>query len=145
MEVSFEEVKGKGYVTTVNGRDAIVINDSMEGSKAFTPTELLALGMSGCSSSDVLSILEKKKQNVTKYRCSVKYDKEPEHPKVLKNPEIHYEIWGEVDPEAAKRAVFLSLSKYCNVTITVIRAGIDVSYRISVNDQTIEEGPAPTQ
>lgn len=145
MEVSFEHVKGKGYVTTVKDRDKITFRDHTEELNLFSPTELLALGMSGCSSSDILSILEKKKQNVTKYRCSVNYDKETEHPKVLKNPIIHYELWGDIDPEAAKRAVFLSLSKYCNVTITVIRAGINVSYRISVNDKTVEEGPAPPQ
>lgn len=145
MEVSFEYVKGKGYVTTVADRDNISIRDHTDSTKAFSPTELLALGMSGCSSSDVLSILEKKQQNVAKYRCSVNYDKETEHPKVLKNPVIHYEFWGEVDPEAAKRSVFLSLSKYCNVTITVIRAGINVGYKISINDRVVEEGPAPKQ
>lgn len=143
MEVSFQHVKGKGYVTDVKDRNEFIFNDNSEGSKAFSPTEMLALSMGACSSSDVLSILEKKKQNVTEYRCSISYDREESHPRFIKNPVIHYQFWGEVEPESAKRSVFLSLSKYCNVTITVIRAGINVSYRISVNDKVIDEGPAP--
>ncbi len=145
MEVSFEQVKGKGFVTQVDGRDEIIFSDGAEGSTALSPTQLQVLGMGGCSSIDVLSILEKKKQNVTKYRCSVSYDKEPEHPKLLKNPIIHYELWGDIDPEAVKRSVFLSLSKYCNVTILAIKAGVNVSTRISINDEVVDESPAPKQ
>lgn len=143
MEVSFEQVKGKGYVTTVEGKDDLVINNNTEGSRAFFPTELLAIAMGSCSSSDVLSILEKKRQNVTRYRCSINYDRLHDHPRLLKDPVIHYEFWGEVDPESAKRSVFLSLSKYCNVSITVIRAGVNVGYKISVNGEVVDQGPAP--
>lgn len=143
MEVSFEQVNGKGFLTDVEGKDPIVINDNSEGLNALFPTQLLALAMGSCSSSDVLSILQKKRQEVTRYRCTVAYDREQEHPRILKNPIIHYQIWGEVDPEAAKRAVFLSMSKYCNISITVKRAGINVGYKISVNGGVVEEGTAP--
>ncbi len=143
MEVSFEQVEGKGFHTDVEGKDSIVINDNSEGLNALFPTQLLALAMGSCSSADVLSILKKKRQNVTRYRCSIIYDREEDHPKILKNPVIHYQIWGEVDPDAAKRSVFLSLSKYCNVSITVKRAGINVGYKISVNGEAVDEGPAP--
>lgn len=143
MEVSFEQVKGKGFLTEVEGRDPIVINDNTEGSRALAATQLLALAMASCSSSDVLSILQKKRQNVDRYRCSITYDKEQEHPKFIKDPVIHYQVWGDVDPEAAKRSVFLSLSRYCNVSIMVKRSGINVRYRISVNGEQVEEGPAP--
>lgn len=143
MEVSFEQVEGGGFVTDVEGKDPIVINDNSGGLNALFPTQLLALAMGSCSSADVISILQKKKQQITKYRCTISYEREEDHPRVLKNPVIHYQIWGEVDPEAAKRSVFLSLSKYCNVSITVKRAGIDVGYKISVNGNVVDEGKAP--
>ncbi len=143
MEVSFEEVEGKGYVTDVEGKDPIVINNNTEGSKALFPTQLLALAMGSCSSSDVMSILKKKKQEVTRYRCTVIYDRLQDHPKLIKDPIIHYQFWGNVETDAAKRSVFLSLSKYCNVSIMVKMAGINVSYRISVNGNVVDEGPAP--
>lgn len=143
MEVSFERVEGKGFVTDVPGSDSIQINDNSGSLKSLFPTQLLALAMGSCSSADVLSILEKKKQEVKKYRCTIRYDREEEHPRILKDPEIHYQLWGDIDPEAAKRSVFLSMSKYCNISITVKRAGINVRYRISVNDSVIDQGPAP--
>lgn len=143
MEVSFNDVEGKGYVTDVEGKDPIIINNNTEGSRALFPTQLLALAMGSCSSSDIMSILKKKRQNVTKYRCTITYDRLEEHPKLLKDPVIHYQLWGEIDPEAAKRSVFLSLSRYCNVSITVRRAGVNVGYRISVNGEVVDEGPAP--
>lgn len=143
MEVSFEEVKGRGFLTDVEGRDPVVINDNTEGLKALTPTQFLALAMGSCSSSDVLSILQKKRQNVERYRCTITYDREEEHPKIIKDPVIHYQVWGDVDPEAVKRSVFLSLTRYCNVSIMVKRSGVNVRYRISVNDGQVEEGPAP--
>lgn len=143
MEVSFDDVEGKGYVTDVEGKDPIIINNNTEGSRALFPTQLLALAMGSCSSSDIMSILKKKRQNVTKYRCTIMYDRLEEHPKLLKDPVIHYQLWGEIDPEAAKRSVFLSLSRYCNVSITVRRAGVNVGYRISVNGEVVDEGPAP--
>lgn len=143
MEVSFERVEGKGFVTDVPGSDSIQINDNSGSLKSLFPTQLLALAMGSCSSADVLSILEKKKQEVKKYRCTIRYDREEDHPRILKDPEIHYQLWGDIDPEAAKRSVFLSMSKYCNISITVKRAGINVRYRISVNDSVIDQGPAP--
>jgi len=143
MEVSFEKVDGRGYVTDVPGYDPLEINDNSGNLRSFYPTQLLALAMGSCSSSDVLSIMKKKRQVVERYRCSVIYDREPEHPKLLKDPLIHYQFWGNIDPEAAKRSVFLSLSKYCNVSITIKRAGINLRYRISINDQVLEEAPAP--
>lgn len=144
MEVSFELVKGKGYVTDMPGRDQVVINDhSSEESKALFPTEFLLLAMGSCSSVDVLTVLEKMRKKVERFRCVISSDREEEFPKLLKNPVIGYEFWGDVDLESANRAIDISLSKYCNVSITVIRAGINLSYTISINGTQLAKIPAP--
>lgn len=144
MEVSFELVRGRGFVTDMQDREEVVINDhSSEDSKALFPTELMLLAMGSCSSVDVLSVLEKMRRKVERFRCVISSAREEEFPKLLRDPVIEYQFWGDVDADSADRAINLSLSKYCNVSITVIKAGIELSYSITINGKPMGKKPAP--
>jgi putative redox protein len=78
------------------------------------PMELILLGLGGCTGMDVVSILQKKKQNVSSFEIKVHAERAPEHPKVFTAIEIEYIIGGkEIDPAAVARAVQLSAEKYC--------------------------------
>ena len=52
---------------------------------------------------------------------------------MLKYGEIHYIFKGDVDPDSVKKAINLSLEKYCSVSLTVKNAGIPVSYYYTIN------------
>lgn len=98
----------------------------------FRPMELLLVGFGGCSGMDVISILRKKKQQVTAFEIRVKGEKSDTDPKIYKEIHIEYVVTGkDVEKEAVERAISLSLKKYCSVGATLAKAGtITHSYRI---------------
>ena len=80
----------------------------------FRPMELIALGLAGCTAMDVMSILRKKRQDVTDFEVQVHVERAQEHPKVFTEAEIEYFITGHgVDETAVLRAIGLSANRYC--------------------------------
>jgi putative redox protein len=80
----------------------------------FRPMELIALGMAGCTAMDVISILQKKRQEITSFEVIVNGQRADEHPRVFTHIDIEYRIRGvDVDEAAVKRAIELSETKYC--------------------------------
>jgi len=80
----------------------------------FRPLELLAVGLAGCTAMDVVSILSKKRQDLTSFEVRVHADRQDEHPKVFTHLTIEYVLSGnDLSREAVERAVQLSAEKYC--------------------------------
>ncbi len=108
-------------------------DDTSGGQNAgFRPMELLLVGFGGCSGMDVISILRKKRQDVTGLEINVRGEKSDDHPKIYKEVHIEYVVKGKgVQKEAVDRAIALSLDKYCSVGATLAKAGkITHSFRI---------------
>jgi len=80
----------------------------------FRPLELLLVGLAGCTAMDVISILQKKRQEVTAFEVRAHADRTEEHPKVFTRILVEYIIKGkQIDRAAVERAVELSETKYC--------------------------------
>ena len=80
----------------------------------FRPLELMAISLAGCTAMDVISILQKKRQEVTGFRVEVDAARADEHPKVMTAAVIEYHISGkDVDEKAVVRAIELSATRYC--------------------------------
>lgn len=80
----------------------------------FEPMELVAIGLAGCTAMDVVSILRKKRQDVTAFEVLVHADRAAEFPKVFTNIVIEYLVQGHnVEPAAVERSIELSTTKYC--------------------------------
>jgi putative redox protein len=80
----------------------------------FRPMELLAIGLAGCTAMDVISILSKKRQDVTSFEVQVHAERAAEHPKVFTAVVIEYIVAGhQVDEAAVLRAIDLSAARYC--------------------------------
>lgn len=96
------------------------------------PMELMALSLAGCTAMDVISILRKKRQEVTGFSVSVRAERAQEHPKVFTGAEIEYEITGHGIQEAAvRRSIELSAERYCPAQGMLARLiPIQLDYRI---------------
>jgi putative redox protein len=107
----------------------------------FRPMELMALSLAGCTAMDVISILSKKRQHVTKFEVQVHAERAEEHPKVFTHVQIEYLIEGhQVDPAAVERALDLSANKYCSAQQMLIKAvEIEHTYRITESNPAVEE------
>lgn len=78
------------------------------------PMEMLAIGLAGCTAMDVISILTKKRQDVTQFEVQVHAERAAEHPKVFIGAVIEYFVVGRgVEEEAVVRAIELSAVRYC--------------------------------
>jgi putative redox protein len=80
----------------------------------FRPLELMAVSLAGCTAMDVISILQKKRQEISDFRVEVDADRADEHPKVLTAAAIEYHVTGkEISEKAVVRAIELSATRYC--------------------------------
>ena len=90
----------------------------------FRPTELLLVGLAGCTAMDVISILAKKKQNVSSFEVKAHGERATQDPKRFTSFLVEYVIKGDgIDPAAVERAVQLSEDRYCSVMATLRQAG----------------------
>lgn len=84
------------------------------GDDGFSPMELLLVGLGGCTAMDVLSIMRKKRQEVTSYRVEVDGERSGGHPNVFTSISIRHIMRGAaLSEEALRRAIELSETKYC--------------------------------
>src|SRR5260370_37073765 len=80
----------------------------------FRPMELLLVGLAGCTGMDVITILRKKRQDVTAYEAHVTGIRAEEHPMVFVEITVEHIVTGHnVQPEAVARAIQLSEQQYC--------------------------------
>jgi putative redox protein len=80
----------------------------------FRPMELIATGLAGCTAMDVISILAKKRQQVTAFDVQVHADRSESHPKVFTHAVVDYIVVGhDLDETAVVRAIELSATRYC--------------------------------
>ena len=107
-------------------------NDAGGNNKGFRPMELLLVGFGGCSGMDAISILRKKRQEVTGLEINIRGERADSHPRVYKEIHIEYVVKGRgIKKEAVERAIALSLEKYCSVGATLAKTGTIIhSYRV---------------
>ncbi|MGB2964608.1 MAG: OsmC family protein [Anaerolineales bacterium] len=80
----------------------------------FRPMELMALSLAGCTAMDVISILSKKRQEVSDFRVKVNTERAEGHPKVFTKATIEYHTAGKgIQENAVMRAMELSAESYC--------------------------------
>jgi putative redox protein len=128
-------VEDKRFVGRASSGHAIVVDASAD-KLGSSPMELLLIGMAGCTAYDVMSILEKKRQNVTGLEVSARAERAEEPPRVYTKIEVEYVLRGrEIKPKAVEDAIHLSEEKYCSASIMLGRtAQLTTSYRIEEED-----------
>lgn len=97
------------------------------------PMEMLLMGMGGCASFDVVSILKKSRQAVTNCVAQLEAERADEIPAVFTRIHMHFVVSGKDLKEAqVKRAVDLSAEKYCSASIMFGKAGVAVSHSYEI-------------
>ncbi len=100
--------------------------------QGFRPVELVLAALAGCTAMDVISILRKKKQDVTAFEVEVHGVQADSHPRVFTEITVVYRVTGRnIDPKAVARSVELSETKYCPVSAMLREvSNITSSYEI---------------
>jgi putative redox protein len=102
------------------------------GEGGTRPMELIALGLIGCQGMDVISVLQKKKQDVTRFEVKFSGPRSPEHPKVFTSAVVTFVITGRhVEEAAVVRSIELAATKYCPAQAMLEQAfPIELQYEI---------------
>ena len=80
----------------------------------FRPLELMAISLAGCTAMDVISLLQKKRQQVTGFEVRVHAERATDFPRVFTKMDVVYIVTGKAVEEAAvERSIELSVTKYC--------------------------------
>jgi len=118
-----------------DGRLIIVDARKQEEKKYFSPMEMLLLAAAGCTAIDVSHTLKKMRQDVRELVVEVDGERRDEYPRIYKKVGLVYKIKGvNIDKKKAERAVEMSLSKYCSASITLKKAGADLTYKIEIEN-----------
>ncbi len=125
--MAFSITSGSGHEITI---DAGIADGGQN--RGPTPMELLLMGTAGCTAMDVISILRKKRQDVTAYQVHIHGTRAPTHPMVFTSITIEHMIRGHhISEEAVARAIELSVTKYCGAHAMLSKtATITTKHRI---------------
>lgn len=99
------------------------------------PMEMLLIGMGGCASFDVMSMLKKSRQDVRDCRCELQAERVDAVPAVFEKITMNFIVSGKGLKEAhIKRAVELSAEKYCSASIMMEKAGVEISHAYQIEE-----------
>ncbi|GAB6054139.1 OsmC family protein [Magnetospira thiophila] len=114
---------------SASGHELVIDGKRVEGP---SPMELLLLGAGGCSSIDVVMILEKMREQVSGVECRLEAERADSDPKVYTQIDMHFIVTGKgLSPDKVDRAVHLSAEKYCSASIMLAKtATITHSFEI---------------
>lgn len=120
------------FIGTPPSGHAQVIDSKGDRRAAPSPLEMLLVSVAACTAADVISILLKKRQDVTAYRAEVTGVRKDDHPRAFTGFHINHIVHGRgVSAKAVEDAIELSDTKYCSVAATVRpTATITTSYEI---------------
>ena len=115
IEASLTWTDKDRFVGSATSRHAIVIDAGAEKT-ANSPMELVLLGLCGCTASDVVGILRKKREPFTGLEVQAKGERASGHPAVYTAIHLTYLVRGQVSKKAMEDALRLSKEKYCSVS-----------------------------
>lgn len=120
------------FIGTTPSGHAQTIDTKGDRKAAPTPMEMLLVSVAGCTAADVISILTKKRQDVTDYRVEVTGIRAEDFPRKYVSFDVHHIVYGRgVSEKAVADAIQLSDEKYCSVAATVRpTAKITTTYEI---------------
>ena len=119
------------FVATSPSGHAMTIDSDRASNQAPGPMELLLLALGACTATDVVIILDKKRQKLESLEVICSGERAAEPPTVWTKVEMVYRLRGQLDDVAVKHAIQLSEDKYCSVA-AMLRKTATLSWRYEI-------------
>lgn len=104
--------------------------------KGARPMELILMGLGGCASFDVVTILKKARQQITDVRCELQAERADAVPAVFTNINLHFVVTGsDVKSTQVEKAVALSAEKYCSASKMLQAGGVTITHSYEVVEE----------
>ncbi len=132
MQVITQWNEKQKFTATTEQGDTIVMDGN---NSAPSPMQLILAGIGGCSSIDVVMILEKGRHQISDCQCVVKAERADAVPAVFTKINAHYIVTGKaLKDSSVQRACELSIEKYCSVAL-MLNQSVDITFTFEVNSQ----------
>jgi putative redox protein len=116
------------------GHQVAIDNKAVDNPQGASPMELLLMGVAGCSSIDIISILNKQKVTFDSLEIDVNGERiDKPAPSLFTKVHATVRVTGNVKPEKIYRAAELSFTKYCSVSLTMA-ATAEISFSVIINN-----------
>ena len=138
MKIKLKNIsESHSTIENETGNSISIDNKSVENPKGVSPMELLLMGVAGCSSIDIVSILKKQKQIFEDLIIDVEGFRESgELPSLFKKIHADVRFTGNLDTKKAYKACELSFTKYCSVSKT-LESTAEISFSVYVNQEKV--------
>ncbi len=132
MQTAFVKWIGEQkFTATSPSGHSITLDSDRESNKAPGPMELVLMALGACTATDIVIILEKKRQKLASLEVVCSGERAAEPPTVWTKLEILYRLQGQLDDAAVKQAIQLSEEKYCSVA-AMLRKTAALSWRYEI-------------
>ncbi|MEY4515814.1 MAG: hypothetical protein RL180_160 [Pseudomonadota bacterium] len=142
MQSTVQWLDGVAFNATASSGHDVVMDGSPEyggQNRGSRPMELILMGLGGCASFDVVTILKKARQDVTDVRCEIKAERADSIPAVFTRIHLHFVVTGHaVKPKQVEKALHLSSETYCSASRMLSAGGVEMSHSFEV----VEAEPA---
>lgn len=140
MKIHLKRLNQNYHFETKNERGDVVFldNKSEENPQGASPMELLLMGIAGCSGIDIVLILKKQHLELEDLQMDVEGERtDGAVPNVFTKINLNIYMKGEVPVKKAKRAVELSMEKYCSVA-KMLEKTAEITYKVHINGEVID-------
>jgi putative redox protein len=139
MKIHLKRLNTNYQFETKNERGDVVLLDNKSEPKpeGASPMELLLMGIAGCSGIDIVMILRKQQIELDDLQMEVEgFRVEGAIPNVFTGINLKIKLKGDFSATKAKRAVDLSLDKYCSVAKMLEKAA-EITYETYLNNELV--------
>ena len=130
-----KHIKGVTFIGKSDSNHWVTMDgpESFGGSDAGSrPKELLLIALGGCTGSDVITILQKKKVQISNFEMNISADVAEEHPQVFTKINVEYVFHGkDIQEKDVERAIELSQTKYCSVT-HMLKKAVEITHSLKI-------------
>ena len=133
MEAAVTWVNEEQFVGVSTSKHAVAL-DAAKEKVANSPMELVLIGLCGCTATDVVSILLKKREPFTGVQVHARAERAAEPPTVYTSIHLTYRVTGKVTKKAVEDAVRLSEEKYCSVA-AMLNKTAKITYEIEYGEK----------
>ncbi|NUG64067.1 OsmC family protein, partial [Acinetobacter bereziniae] len=132
MQTSVHWLENVAFQANSESGHQIIMDGSAEyggENRGPRPMELILMGLGGCASFDIVTILKKSRQNVTDVVCQLKAERADTIPAVFTKIHLHFVVTGhDVKDKQVAKAVELSAEKYCSASKMLSDGGVEITH-----------------
>ncbi|WP_422446753.1 OsmC family protein [Endozoicomonas sp. ALB091] len=133
MKAQVKWVDNQRFLGLTDSGNSIVMDADKHHKSAPSPMEMVLMGLGGCSSVDVINILEKARQNVTSCHVDIESERADAIPAVFTRIHLSFVVKGnKIKASQVERAVNLSAEKYCSVAHMLGKGGVEITHSYEI-------------